>query len=175
MTIRIEIEAVTGEQARAEAFALVGIHVSQEIPGTLLQSDPPVSIPAEIRRQQGGLPAGFGAPLQGGIYVGPHWEDGKLVHLIASTEDLGEQDWENAKKAASEYRGGDRSDWFLPTREQLEIVRIYAQASFEKGYHWSATPCGSDFAWVVYFEFGFVDTYFRYDEFRVRPFRRFIA
>lgn len=175
MTIRIEIEALTAEHARAEAFALVGIHVPQEIPGTLLQSDPPVSIPAEIRRQQGNLPAAFGAPLQGGIYVGPHWEDGKLVHLIAADADLGEHDWEDAKEAATECRGGDHSDWFLPTREQLEIARIYAQASFEKGYHWSATPYGSDVAWVVDFESGCVLTSSRDGEFRVRPFRRFIA
>lgn len=135
------------------------------IAGTLLQAGP--ASPS--------LPAAFGAALQGGIYVGPIWGDGKLVHLIAAPETLDDAKWDDAKTAASEYRGTGHSDWFLPTRDHLEIARIYAQEKFEKVYHWSATPYGSRRAWAVAFESGSVFISTRGGEFRVRPFRRFIA
>lgn len=118
------------------------------------------------------LPAAFGAPLQGGFYAGPHFEDGKLVHLIGAPEALGDHKWEDAKTRASEYRGGGFDDWFLPDLDQLTIARIYAKAKFDKTYHWSAAPFGSSYAWYVDFEHGYVDTSHRRNEFRVRPFRR---
>ncbi len=118
------------------------------------------------------LPAPFGAELQGGIYAGPHWEDGKLVHLIAANESLGDKEWGDAKTFAADYRGGGLDDWFLPNREQLEIARIYIQNKFEKVWHWTSTPYGSGTAWAVDFEHGSVLTHYRRAEFRVRPFRR---
>ena len=118
------------------------------------------------------LPAEFGAELQGGFYAGPHWEDGKLVHLIGTPESLGDEDWDDSKTAAAEYRGGGFADWFLPSREQLEIARIYAQDKFEKARHWTSTPYVSGFAWAVGFEDGSVFINDRLSEFRVRPFRR---
>ena len=118
------------------------------------------------------LPAQFGAPLQGGFYAGPHWEDGKLVHLIGANESLGDRRWDGAKTAAQEYRGDGFDDWFLPSRDQLEIARIYAQEKFEKVWHWTSTPYDSDDAWAVHFGLGLVDVGGRGGEFRVRPFRR---
>ena len=135
------------------------------VAGTLLQAEP--AAPS--------LPAAFGAELQGGIYVGPIWEDGKLVHLIAASETLDDSEWADAKTAASEYRGAGHSDWFLPTQDHLEIARIYAQDQFEKVYHWTSTPFGSGYAWAVDFELGRVSFRLRSHEFRLRPFRRFIA
>lgn len=118
------------------------------------------------------LPAPFGAELQGGIYAGPHWEDGELIHLIASTESLGDTEWDDAKTSAADYRGSDFADWFLPSREQLEIARIYIQERFEKVWHWTSTPYVSGDAWAVYFGDGDVGTGGRDGVFRVRPFRR---
>lgn len=171
MSIVISLEAPSAEQARREIFALAGIHVPQEIPESLLRSSPSESL---------SLPAEFGAELQGGIYVGPHWVDGKLEHLIAAPETLPGAEWDDAQRIASNYTGPDDalvrySDWVLPTREQLEIARIYAQEFFENGYHWSSTPCGSFTAWAVDFEYGDVTTWHRRNEFRVRPFRSVIA
>lgn len=118
------------------------------------------------------LPAEFGAELQGGFYAGPHWEDGKLVHLIGANESLGDEDWDDAKAGAENYLGGGFSDWFLPNRDQLQIARIYAQDKFDKVWHWSSTPYGECNAWSVAFEYGRTDVSHRYCEFRVRPFRR---
>jgi len=118
------------------------------------------------------LPAPFGAELQGGIYAGPHWEDGKLIHLIAANESLGDKEWDDAKTIADDYRGGGFADWFLPSREQLEIARIYAQGKFEKVWHWTSTPYGQSSAWFVDFKYGDARISYRSLEFRVRPFRR---
>lgn len=118
------------------------------------------------------LPAQFGAPLQGGFYAGPHWEDGKLVHLIGANESLGDHKWNDAKTAAQEYRGDDFDDWFLPSRDHLEIARIYAQNKFEKVWCWTSTPYGPYSAWAVDFEYGLMNVDHRRYEFRVRPFRR---
>jgi len=118
------------------------------------------------------LPAEFGAELQGGFYAGPHWEGGKLVHMIGAPESLGDEEWDDAKTAAQEYRGGSFSDWFLPNREQLQIARIYARDKFEKTIHWSSTQYSEYCAWAVNFEYGRVLYWVKNDGFRVRPFRR---
>lgn len=118
------------------------------------------------------LPAEFGAQLQGGFYAGPHWADGKLVHLIGAPESLGDEEWNDAKTAAAEYEGGGFSDWFLPNRDQLQIARIYAQDKFDGAIHWTSTQYSEDDAWAVGFEYGTVFTWFKSYVFRVRPFRR---
>lgn len=118
------------------------------------------------------LPAEFGAELQGGIYAGPIWENGKLEHLIAAPETLGEHDWDDAGEVASKYRGGGFEDWFLPTKPHLMIAQIYVRDAFEQGYHWTSTPGGEYYAWGVDFEHGHVLINHRSHEFRVRPFRR---
>ena len=112
-------------------------------------------------------------PGQGGIYAGPHFEDGKLVHLIAAPESIGERKWEAGKTAAAEYRGAGFDDWFMPEKSHLMIAQIYIKDRFEKAFHWSATPVGSTGAWYVYFEDGNVYVSYRGFEFLVRPFRRF--
>jgi hypothetical protein len=155
MSIHLHVEAINGAELRGQLSSMLDYEPVPPSPLT--------------------LPAAFGAKLQGGIYVGPHFNDnGTLGHLIAADEDLGEHTWEDAKTHASEYDGGGFDDWFLPEKAHLMIAQIYAKDVFEKGYHWSATPCGSGGAWVVGFEHGRVHTRYRYREFRVRPFRRFI-
>ena len=118
------------------------------------------------------LPAAIGAPLQGGIYTGPIIEHGQLVHLITSSEYLDDQEWEDAKKAAADYRGGDFEDWFLPEQAHLMVAWANNKDAFKPDYHWTSTPYGSNCAWAVYFEDGDVGICLRYNEFRVRPFRR---
>lgn len=118
------------------------------------------------------LPAQFGAPLQGGFYAGPHWEDGKLVHLIGADESLGDAEWNAAKTKAGKYFDDGYDDWFLPTKDQLTVGLLYAKDKFEKVWHWTQTPYGPNFAWAVDFEDGIMGVDNRSSEFRVRPFRR---
>jgi len=137
-----------------------------KLAGILAESAPVTPAPAIA------LPAQFGAPLQGGFYAGPHWEDGKLVHLIGANKSLGDAEWEDAKTKAGQYFDDGYDDWFLPTKDQLTVGLLYAKDKFEKVWHWTQTPYGSDCAWAVDFESGYVCNCRRYREFRVRPFRR---
>ena len=118
------------------------------------------------------LPAEIGAELQGGIYVGPMVENGRLVHLIAAEESIGKVKWEQAKELASDYEGGDYSDWYLPNKDELAIALAHSKSKFESGWHWTSTPYGSSVAWAVGFEYGDVYHWGRGNEFLVRPFRR---
>lgn len=130
----------------------------------LLANDEPVAAPV-------GLPAAIGAELQGGIYVGPMVEDGQLVHLIAAKESLGSHEWETAKVEASRYKGGGFLDWRLPTKDEATVALVHAKPLFDQEYHWTSTERGS-YPWAVGFETGLVCILIRFNEFRVRPFRR---
>lgn len=121
------------------------------------------------------LPAEIGADLQGGIYVGPMVEDGKLIHLISASESIGDYDWESAPDKAREYRAGGFDDWHLASKPEMLVALAHAQDKFEKVYHWTSTPYGSGLAWAVVFEDGDVNVDLRHYAFRVRPFRRFIS
>lgn len=138
---------------------------AQEIAGTLLQAEP-------YLHGTPSLPAELGAELQGGIYAGPMVENGRLIHLIAAKETLSRQEWDDAKGDASDYEGGDFSDWYLPSKAELMIALAHVQDKFEKGYHWTSTPYGSCNAWAVDFEHGNVLILLRFHWFLVRPFRR---
>lgn len=61
-----------------------------------------------------------------------------------------------AAKKCIEYRGGGKSDWFLPSL--LELVLMYEQL-FKKGvggftdfYYWSSSEFKVDLAWIQYFQ-----------------------
>ena len=151
-------------------------HINIQIPGQSLS----VPLPALLSLMAGepanapalALPAEFGAPLQGGFYAGPHWEDGKLVHLIGANESLGDAEWDAAKTKAGKYFDDGHDDWFLPTKDQLTVGLLYAKDKFEPVWHWTQSLYGSYYAWAVDFEDGGVHFCGRDDEFRVRPFRR---
>ncbi|PWF25028.1 DUF1566 domain-containing protein [Corticimicrobacter populi] len=120
------------------------------------------------------VPATIGAELQGGIYVGPIILDGKIVHLIAAPESLGDHDWSIATEKAAEYRVGGFEDWRLPTKSEAMVAFANAQEIFDNVYHWTSTVHG-DYTWAVDFEAGLVFDLSRCYEFRVRPFRSFVA
>ena len=56
---------------------------------------------------------------------------------------IGEDEWEEAKALCKKYRGGGKSDWYLPTLEQLNQIyknlRKTKKISDDKRY-WSSTP-----------------------------------
>lgn len=117
------------------------------------------------------LPAPIGSELDGGIYVGPHFEGNQVRHLIAAHTSLGDREREAAVAAPSGLRIDGRDDWFLPSKNQMMSALMHAQECFEKKVHWTATPYGSYGAWAVDFEHGDVRINLRSNEFRVRPFR----
>ncbi|MGB3290981.1 MAG: DUF1566 domain-containing protein [Burkholderiaceae bacterium] len=136
---------------------------------------------------------------QGGIYAGDILgNDGILYGLIASKEeDIGRvkwgldgernlSDWDGlsntnllgtecpAAKLASDYEADGHVDFYLPARRELIVAQANIPHLFGKdSWYWTSTPCGQASAWAVDFENGYVDTLSRFNEFRVRPFRRF--
>lgn len=148
-----------------------------------------------------GRPAiGQAWPGQGGIYAGDFRAgDGTVYGLIvAAEEDIGRarwapegerdlSDWDGlantarlrndcpAAKLAAEYVRDEHTDFYLPARRELQLAVANVPDKFGKeSWYWTSTSRGESYAWAVDFEYG--DTYRgnRINEFRVRPFRRFI-
>jgi len=119
-------------------------------------------------------------PEQGGIYVGSRLVDGAAHHVImqgGTESDLIDIEFDQLEAVVSE-RGevNGHSDWRAPTQEELVLGYINARDQFDKSdWYWSSTPYGSFDAWAVDFEDGYVLTWDRFREFRVRPVRSIIA
>lgn len=135
---------------------------------------------------------------QGGIYAGEILGDDGTTYglVIAEPQDVGKARWAPsgerdlsewdgltntnrlrnecpAAKLASDYEAGGHADFYLPSRREMMIALANVPHLFGKdSWYWTSTPRSEDFAWAVGFEGGFVGTFTRNDEFRVRPFRR---
>lgn len=136
---------------------------------------------------------------EGGIYVGDILgDDGVLYGLIASQEkDVGTASWGPngerdlsewdgltntgrlrnecpAAKLASDYGRDGHADFYLPARREIVVAAANVPHLFGKeSWYWTSTPYSNSSAWAVAFEDGYVFNYYRTNEFRVRPFRRF--
>jgi len=94
-----------------------------------------------------GLKTRAGEPLEGGIIV---YIDEKGEHgLICSKNDLGEGNWEEAKKLCEEYKEGGFLDWRLPTKDELNMMYLKEGeiGGFANDYYWSSTGFDNDDAW----------------------------
>jgi tetratricopeptide (TPR) repeat protein len=81
----------------------------------------------------------IGKSYGGGIIF---YIDGTGQHgLIAATTDQGQGSWYDAVQLCKDYRGGGYSDWFLPSKDQLNILylqRNVVNMTGDTGY-WSST------------------------------------
>ena len=137
---------------------------------------------------------------QGGIYAGDlRAGDGSIYGLIVAPEqDIGRATWgpngerdlsdwdglENtrrlvnecpAAKLAAGYTRDEHTDFYLPARRELLLGAANLHDTFGKeSWYWTSTPRAEHYAWAVDFEYGNADYNDRYNEFRVRPFRRFV-
>ena len=76
---------------------------------------------------------------------------------------------------ARAYTGGDYSDWYLPSQDELD--KVYANRTaiggFDAtGYYWSSSEYSADYAWDQYFGGGHY-TPVKYTPYRVRAVRSF--
>ncbi len=137
---------------------------------------------------------------QGGIYAGDfRGGDGTTYGLIVGKEeDIGRarwapdgerdlSDWDGltntarlrndcpAAKLAAGYVRDEHTDFYLPARRELQLAAANLHDTFGKeSWYWTSTSQGEYYAWAVDFEHGRTDLDYRNNEFRVRPFRRFI-
>ncbi len=86
-----------------------------------------------------------------------------------------------AASLARSYRGGGYSDWFLPSKDELNL--LYDQKNviggFENGYYWSSSEYKSiyanqfDFAWVQYFGYYLQEYGYKSSPINIRAIRAF--
>jgi len=64
-------------------------------------------------------------------------------------KDLGEHNWEDAKKVCEDLGDG----WRLPTREELHLIWLNKESigGFDTVYYWSSSEDGNSNVWVQYF------------------------
>jgi len=80
---------------------------------------------------------------------------------------------------ARAYNGGDHNDWFLPSKDELNKLRLnrVAIGGFVGGYYsfyWSSSECDADGAWLQDFYSGIqYGNYYKHDTYRVRAVRAF--
>jgi hypothetical protein len=80
-----------------------------------------------------------------------------------------------AANMATSYNGGGKSDWFLPSKD--ELAQLYAQKTTVGGFveddYWSSSENVAFFAWSQFFNGGFQDGYNKNFASYVRPVRAF--
>lgn len=76
---------------------------------------------------------------------------------------------------ARAYNGGGYSDWFLPSKDELEKLYINRGAidGFADNYYWSSSEYDADDAWYQYFSNGDQDYCYKSNYLRVRAVRAF--
>ncbi len=76
---------------------------------------------------------------------------------------------------AKKYRGGGKSDWFLPSKDELKLL-YDAKSKIEglaQGNYWSSSEVGSVVSWAVDFENGSIIMKPKNNAYFVRPVRAF--
>ena len=68
---------------------------------------------------------------------------------------------------------GDHSDYYLPSRAEIQLGFVHAPQLFSEGPYWTSTQYSSDFAWVQYSD-GLTYIGNQGGKFRARVFRRLL-
>jgi hypothetical protein len=66
---------------------------------------------------------------------------------------------------AASLRFGGKSDWFLPSKDELNQMYIQnlTLEQFVSGYYWSSSETDAGGAWELFFADGIQDSYFKSD------------
>jgi hypothetical protein len=81
----------------------------------------------------------------------------------------------SAAAIAHAYRGGGYSDWFLPSKNELNQLFLHKDivGGFAGGVYWSSSEINAYFAWVQGFVSGSQSDYVKNETWSVRPVRAF--
>jgi hypothetical protein len=81
----------------------------------------------------------------------------------------------SAAKLCLDYNYGGYDDWFLPSREELNLVYQNKDVvgSFAAAYYWSSSEHSSYAAWLQDFNYGYQYLNYKNYEYRVRSVRAF--
>ncbi|MEI6758544.1 MAG: DUF1566 domain-containing protein [Chlorobium sp.] len=119
------------------------------------------------------------------LQIGEKYGGGKIVYidatgnhgLIAAKADLPGTyyNWDAAKEACDNFVADCSSDWYLPSKEELNKLYLTkgSVGGFVYGSYWSSTPRSADIAWYQHFGSGTQGGNYKTYELRVRPVRVF--
>lgn len=114
--------------------------------------------------------------LYEGGYIFQINEDG--TGLVADLQDLGLMNWDDAMDTADVYTSQGYDDWYLPSKEELELIYNTIGTSsddniggFDYSWYWSSSEYSSNYAWFVSFGNGGYDSYDKTNAFNVRVIR----
>ena len=83
-----------------------------------------------------------------------------------------------AAKICNDLVSGGQTDWFLPSRDELNLMyknlHTNNQGNFDiSAYYWSSTENDLNYAWHFYFNSGYADYNYKYNTYYVRAVRAF--
>jgi hypothetical protein len=81
-----------------------------------------------------------------------------------------------AASIARDYNGGGYTDWYLPSKDELNQLYVNKAAiggGFANDYYWSSTEYDSNYTWLQYFSNGAQDVYIKGFPIYVRAVRAF--
>ena len=95
----------------------------------------------------------------------------KIGNLEVMSDDLGEMEWERAKKACKNLGDG----WRLPSKHELNLLYENKEkiGGFANRYYWSITEVDSRYAWAQDFSNGRQSRTNKDFTFNVRAFQTF--
>ena len=102
------------------------------------------------------------AALPAQLKIGQAWQGGKIFYidktgkhgLIAAPKDFSETaTWDKAKQLCQSYRGGKYSNWYLPNKDELNLLYELKDliGGFAPSYYWSSTEANANNAWYQVF------------------------
>lgn len=95
----------------------------------------------------------IGDKAHGGIVA--YIDDTGKHGLICSLEDLGGARWREAKARCDNYTFMGKSDWYLPSKYELNILYVNLHkkglGGFANTYYWTSTEIDEGNAWVLTF------------------------
>ena len=101
-------------------------------------------------------------------------ENGRYMEF---SEEIGRLRWNDAVVAASNHRGGGFSDWYLPTRNELDLLyrslRENRLGGISYDWYWSSTEITNESAWYRNFSGGRQGSANKTSPFRVMAIRVF--
>ena len=103
--------------------------------------------------------------------------DGSGRGLVAAPEDQGEYEWKEAKKACEELSLNGYDDWFLPSKDELNLMYENLHKKGLGGFtdynYWSSSESNNNGVWFQRFESGNQDFSVKYGYYMVRAVRAF--
>ena len=100
-----------------------------------------------------------------------------MIDKAYNESDGGETTSDYAAKKCSDYTYGGYSDWFLPSKDELNLIYIVLSeiksADFFDGQYWSSSDDGFEGAWSQNLCKGYLSRGSRYGSGHVRPIRAF--